>query len=86
MKQTQIININQWNLTKLIKRKVQDDGKQRNWKRFIGKCIIIWAAIPGTLSLWMLPVGVCMSLGISPSLLLKKKIIDFNQWKRCWRL
>jgi hypothetical protein len=49
----------------------------------IGKAITTWALLPFNASIWMLPVGLAMSMALSPSVFAKKKIIEF---KEAWRL
>jgi hypothetical protein len=67
----------------MIKRKVEKDGKCKNWVRFCGKLIIAWALCPANFSVWMMPIGICMIMGVSPGFYVKCKMIDFNLWRRC---
>jgi len=45
-----------------------------------GRAILFIAALP-LCSAWMFPIGVAMSLTLSPSVWAKSKIIDFKEWR-----
>lgn len=47
----------------------------------VGRGITAWALMPLNASLWMLPIGLAMSMTLSPSVWAKKKMIEFKEWR-----
>jgi len=35
------------------------------------------------MSFWMMPIGVVMAMGITPSLWSRMKVREFEQWRKC---
>jgi len=70
-------------LDEVVKKRVGVVGKYWNWKSTVGKCIIVWAAFPFNFSFWMMPLGVMMVMGITPSLWGRVKLREFEQWRKC---
>ena len=50
----------------------------------VGRAISAWAAIPFNASLWMMPIGLAMSVSLSPTVWAKSKLIDFKEWRSLW--
>ena len=71
-------------LDELVKQRVRGGGKYWYWKGLVGKGIVVWAAFPFNFSLWMMPIGVVMMMGITPSFWGLCKLREFEQWRKLW--
>ena len=49
----------------------------------IGRAITAWALFPFNASLWMLPIGLAMSMALSPSVWARSKMIELDEFRRC---
>jgi len=70
------------NLKQLTKKEVERRGGKipRSKKRLLGKCLMVYAALP-LFSVWAFVPGLILSMPMSFPMWVKDKIRYFNEWR-----
>jgi len=67
-----------------LKQEIQERGRYETFTKptriKVGRAVMIYAALP-LMSAWAFPIGLALSMPLSPSVYAKKKIIEFKEWR-----
>jgi len=69
------------NIKQLIKQRVGNKKYPRLLRIKVGKVLFIFASLP-LFSAWVYSIAIPMMIPISPTLWVKDKIRDINEWRR----